>query len=82
MNQQISNAVTSSNTYITGIKETPVTVAAVEEVQLPSVAGAQGAVEEQRKLQEAAITNLRGKLEELESYAYQVITIFLIHYFS
>jgi len=52
-------------------KETPAAAAAVEEVTQPGVSGAQGAVEEQRKLQEAAITNLRGKLEELESYAYQ-----------
>ena len=56
-----------------GVQETPA-AAAVEEVTQPGVSGAQGAVEEQRKLQEAAITNLRGKLEELESYAYQVIS--------
>jgi hypothetical protein len=30
------------------------------------------AVEDQRRLEAEAISSLRGKLEELESYAYQV----------
>ena len=37
--------------------------------------GPEKAVTDQRRLEAETITSLRGKLEELESYAYQVLSI-------